>query len=269
VSRRGITPEQEGRWVFNRLAEAYAARPGYPAPLVERLAALAGGPGARAADLGAGTGLLARPLAARGLAVEAVEPARAMLDTLRRGLEQDGDGTRGRVVPVLAAAEATGLPAASFGLVVLADALQWVAPEAGGREAARLLAPGGVLAVVTPALDDTPFLAALEARIAAANPKARRLPPPTHRLFAAAGLAPPALERFADETALDEPRLDEVLRSLSFVGPALGPAALEALLADARALARAHGGARWRRTLTLEWQRRAAPEDGPPRGSER
>jgi SAM-dependent methyltransferase len=275
VSRRGIRPEHEARWVFNRLADAYAARPGYPAPLVERLAALAGGPGARVADLGAGTGLLARPLAARGLRVNAVDPARAMLDVLRRDRDRDRDPDPDcdcdpdRVVAILAPAEETTLPSASFDVVVLADALQWIDPERGGHEAARLLAPCGVLAVVTPALDDTPFLSALKARIAAANPKARPLPPPVARLFAAARLAPPASERFHDEELLDDARLDQVLRSLSYVGPALGPAALEALLADALALAAAHGGARWARTLTLEWQRRAGPGADPPRGSER
>ena len=46
-----------------------------------------------------------------------------------------------------------------------------------------------------------------------------------------------------------------MLRSLSYVGPALGPQALAALLADARALAASHGGAVWRRELVLEWAR--------------
>ncbi len=51
--------------------------------------------------------------------------------------------------------------------------------------------------------------------------------------------------------------LEAVLRSLSYVGPALGPAALEALLADARALADAHGGAVLAREIELAWARRA------------
>jgi hypothetical protein len=71
-----------------------------------------------------------------------------------------------------------------------------------------------------------------------------------------AGLPAPAAERFADEVALDPERLDAVLRSLSFVGPALGPTRLARLLADARALAASHGGAVWRRELRLEWTRR-------------
>jgi SAM-dependent methyltransferase len=159
-------------------------------------------------------------------------------------------------VPVHAAAEATGLPTGAFDLVVVADALHWIDPRRGGCEAARLLARGGALAVVTPRLADTPFLSALARRIARANFKARPAPPPVARFFAEACLPPPAEERSCDETALDGDALEAVLRSISFVGPALGPDALGALLADARALAAAHGGAVWRREISLAWSRR-------------
>ena len=249
VSRRGALPEDDRRWVFNRLAGDYRRRPAYPSTLAERLLALAGGPGARVADLGAGIGHLAIPLGQLGGRVHAVEPARAMLAEL---VSRAGEG----VVPVHAAAEATGLPTAAFDLVVLADALQWVDPRRGGSEAARLLAPGGTLAVVTSRLADTPFLSALAARIARANFKARPLLPRVAQLFAEAGLRAPAEERFHGEASLEGEDLDAVLRSLSFVGPALGPVALAALLADARALAAAHGGAVWRREITLAWARR-------------
>src|SRR5512144_1592127 len=171
MSRREAKPSDPSRWVFNRLAADYRARPGYPAALAARLLALAGGPGARVADLGAGTGQLAIPLARLGARVDAVEPARAMLDVL------EADARDLPVTPAHAAAEATGLPGGAFDLVLLADAAQWVDPERAGREVARLLAPGGALAVVEPRLADTPFLRALTARLKAANPKARRVAP--------------------------------------------------------------------------------------------
>ncbi|HSM93893.1 MAG TPA: class I SAM-dependent methyltransferase [Anaeromyxobacteraceae bacterium] len=251
MARRNVSIHDRERWVFNRLAVDYRARPGYPAALVDRLAALAGGAGRRVAELGAGTGLLALPLARAGLSVHAVEPALAMLEVL-------ADGARGLdVSPVHAAAEETGLPAGAFDLVVLADALQWVDPEGCAREAARLLAPGGVLAVVDPRPAATPFMTALGERIAAANFKGRPQPLPVELLFSLALRGAPARERFDDEAVLDDAGLAAVLRSISYVGPALGPGALESLLADARTLARAHGGAAWRRELALWWGSRS------------
>jgi SAM-dependent methyltransferase len=272
VSRRGISVEDDGRWVFNRLAADYAARPDYPAELVARLIELAGGPGARVAELGAGTGLLSLALADAGAAVQAVEPARAMLEALRsaaarervagaapaRGPELGSPqpGAPGTVTPVHATGEATGLPDGAFDLVVLADSLHWVDAARAGREAARLLAPAGVLAVVTPRLGDTPFLNELQALLAAANPKARPGAPPVGLLFGAAKLPPPCHASFRSEDQLDADRLAAVLRSLSLVGPALGPAGLAELLARAQALAVRHGGAAWRRALDLDWSRR-------------
>ena len=257
MSRRGISVEDERRWVFNRLASDYRARPGYPDALVERLLALAGGAGARIAELGAGTGLLALALAGRGARVHAVEPAAAMLEVLR----SSSPPPPALVTPVHASAEETTLPAGAFELVVLADALHWVDAGRAGREVGRLLAPGGVVAVVEPRLAATPFLDALSARIAQANPKARPGALPLAGFFeaaaggAAGGSARHVTEPFAHEVLLEPDRLDAVLRSLSLVGPALGPAALQALLDDARALAAAHGGARWRRDLSLHWAR--------------
>jgi SAM-dependent methyltransferase len=248
MGRRDASPADARRWVFNRLAEDYRQRPGYPEPVVARLLALAGGPGARVADLGAGTGQLALPLAALGAEVHAVEPARAMLDVLAAAGAP-------RVTPVHAAAEETELAGDAFDLVVLADALQWIDPERGALEAARLLGPAGVLAVVTPRLADTPFLVALKERLAAANFKARPGAAPVGLFFSVAGLGAPGEERFVTEERLLPERLEAVLRSLSYVGPALAPGALAALLADAHALAAAHGGAVWRREIALHWAR--------------
>ena len=267
VSRTGISVQDDARWVFNRLARDYARRPGYPEPLVARLSALAGGPGAWVADLGAGTGLLSVPLAQAGLRVWAVEPARAMLDAVASAIATPPAGAAhpegrreapapGGLTPVHAAGEATGLPAGAFDLVVLADALHWMDAEKAGREAARLLRPGGVAAVVVPRLAATPFLDALAARLAAANPKARSAPPPVALFLSHAGAAPLPPEPFLHEVLLAPDDLDAVLRSLSLVGPALGPAGVDGLLAEARALAAAHGGARWRREITLHAGRR-------------
>ena len=239
------------RWVFNRLADDYRARPGYPTALVNRLAALAGGSGT-VVDLGAGTGLLAVPLAGRGIPVRAVEPASAMLDVLR-------EGARGLPVdPVHASAEETGLPDGAASLVLVADALHWVEPEAAGHEAARLLAPGGAVAVVEVRIRGSAFADGLSDLLARENPKAR--PRPRGRLdqfLAATGVRRRAAETYLDEQVLPPERLDSVLRSLSLVGPALGPDRLAGLLAEARKLAATAGGATWTRELRLTWGRRA------------
>jgi SAM-dependent methyltransferase len=260
MGRRGVRVDQDERWVFNRLAGAYRARPGYPAVLVERLVALAGGPGARVADLGAGTGHLAIPLAERGLAVTAVEPARAMREALA------GAAPALPIEVVAAAAEDTGLPGGAFALAVIADALHWIDPDAGGREVGRLLAPGGVAAVIEATPADTPLMGELVARIEAANPKSRRRASPRSAAQSLAVAVPGAAvvrEGFRQEAALDDEALEAVLRSLSYVGPALGPDALAALIRDARSLAERYGGAVWARDLRLSWTRRPPGSAAP------
>jgi SAM-dependent methyltransferase len=254
MGRRSVSLEDQDRWVFNRLAGDYLARPAYPDALVERLAALAGGPGGSVADLGAGVGHLALPLAARGLSVTAVEPARTMLTALARLASARGLA----VAQVHAAAEATGLTGAAFDLVLVADALQWVDPERGGAEAARLLRPEGAAALVEARFAETPFMTGLAALFARENPRARPRPPGAarHLLALAAPGAAPVEESFRQDTSLDPAALTAVLRSLSFAGPALAPARLEALRADAAALGARCGGARFTRELTLRWARR-------------
>ena len=83
VGRRAIRVEDGSRWVGNRVADVYDARPEYPTRVVDEVAAWAPAHDARVADLGAGTGRLALPLAARGFRVTAIEPAEAMLARLR------------------------------------------------------------------------------------------------------------------------------------------------------------------------------------------
>jgi SAM-dependent methyltransferase len=242
--------EESGRWVFNRLASDYRARPGYPGSLVDRLAGLAGEAG-QVVDLGAGTGLLSLPLAQRGLPVAAVEPAEAMLSILREA----ASGLP--ITCVHAAAERSGLPGARATLVVVADAIQWVEPEAAGREAARLLAAGGAVAVVEPRLGGSPFSDGVAELLARANPRARPRPPARLAQFLdAAGARDRAEEIHAHAEVLDPDRLEAVLRSISLVGPALGPEPLGLLLAEARDLASRCGGATWTREICLTWGRR-------------
>ena len=66
------------RLVFGEVAGLYdRARPGYPASLIDDLVRWAQ-PGARALEIGAGTGKATRLLAARGVSVLGIEPSAEM-----------------------------------------------------------------------------------------------------------------------------------------------------------------------------------------------
>jgi len=255
MGRRAIAVDEQERWVFNRVARSYRHRPEYPEAMIERLSALAGGAGGRILDLGAGTGHLAVPLAGRGHRVTAVEPALAMLAELRIRADQ----RRAPVAAVNASAERTGLPDRSFDLVLAADVLHWLDPELAGQEAARLLRPGGLLVVIEAQLGDTPFMRQIRDLFSKRNPRAQLLRPSTLTQFfsPSSDRGAPRVARFVDEAPLDEDLLEHLLRSLTFVGPALGVARAEEVRREADQMLRFHPGAAWRRDLAMTWIERA------------
>lgn len=93
----------------------------------------------RAADIGAGTGKMSELLARAGLLVDAVEPSEAM-----RAQASSVEGVTWHE----GVAEGTGLSNGTYDIVVFAQSWHWMDPERAGLEAARILAPGGVLAIV-------------------------------------------------------------------------------------------------------------------------
>ena len=124
---------------FNDRAEDYAKyRPSYPVDAVDAL--LQGLPSpCTAADIGAGTGILSRLLAERGVHVWAVEPNAAM-----RAAAAPQPAVHWRQ----GTAEATGLSDASVDLVTMAQAFHWVEVVPALREFARIVRAHGRLAIV-------------------------------------------------------------------------------------------------------------------------
>lgn len=91
-------------------------------------------------DLAAGTGKLTSRLVAFGYDVVAVEPSDAMRAELERTVPE-ADARPGT-------AEATGLPDACVDAVTVAQAWHWFDARAASAEVARVLRPGGRVAVV-------------------------------------------------------------------------------------------------------------------------
>jgi SAM-dependent methyltransferase len=130
---------------FGAVADAYErARPGYPDDAVRWLA---GDEPCDVVDLGAGTGKLTRSLVALGHRVTAVEPLEEMLDRLRVAVPG--------AVALLGNAESVPLPDGSADVVACAQAFHWFDHETALPEIARVLRPGGRIALVWNTRDDS------------------------------------------------------------------------------------------------------------------
>ena len=139
-----MAPPAERSRSFGAQAGLYdRLRPGYPAAALD--AVLTHGV-RRVADVGAGTGKLTAALAARGLAVIAVEPDAAMRAVLGR--------QRPQVDVRSGVAEAMTLADGEVDAVLFAQAWHWADPDRAAREALRVLTPGGTLGMLWNWLDD-------------------------------------------------------------------------------------------------------------------
>ena len=129
---------------FGSVAEAYdRGRPSYPA---EAVAWLAGGEAKVVLELAAGTGKLTRALVDQGHAVFATEPDEAMLEVLRDRVPE--------VSAKVATAEEIPANDRSVDVVVVAQAFHWFDPESALPEIARVLKPGGHVALVWNSRDE-------------------------------------------------------------------------------------------------------------------
>jgi SAM-dependent methyltransferase len=167
------------RATFEEVPELYdRARPLYPPELFEDLVAygdLRGG--SRVLEIGCGTGQATLPLAERGLEVVCVELGAGLAAVARRKLARFP-----RVEVVHAVFEDWEAEDASFDAVVAFTAFHWVDPEAKYAKPARLLRPGGALAVAetdhVQVEGGDPFWAEVQADYDAVVPSEDNRPPP-------------------------------------------------------------------------------------------
>jgi ubiquinone/menaquinone biosynthesis C-methylase UbiE len=131
--------------VFDRVAADYDRnRPAYPDELVDRACQLAGiGSGDRVLEVGCGSGQLTGSLLARGLHVVALEPGKQLISLAEQKL-QAAPGMEF----VNARFEDAQLPDGHFRAAFSASAFHWIDPEVSWEKAARVLVPGGTLALI-------------------------------------------------------------------------------------------------------------------------
>jgi SAM-dependent methyltransferase len=161
-----------------RSFEAWAAdydryRPGYPEGLFDTIQARLALPSTPdVADLGAGTGKASVAMANRGWHVTAIEPGSEMLTMLLTRAARAGS----TVVARQAIAEATGLEDASVDLVTAGQAFHWFDARRAVPEMARIIRPGGGVALFWNVRDDarSAFLGAYADLLEAQVPDARR-----------------------------------------------------------------------------------------------
>jgi 2-polyprenyl-3-methyl-5-hydroxy-6-metoxy-1,4-benzoquinol methylase len=135
---------EQQRVLFDGSAELYdATRQSYPAAIIDTaLTTAAAGPGAAVLEVGCGTGQLTQQLAGRGLDLTAIDIGSSMAEAARRNVTDPAVRFR-----VSSFEEFTG--GGPFNLIVSATAWHWVDPSVGWAKAARLLRPGGWLALLT------------------------------------------------------------------------------------------------------------------------
>lgn len=125
------------------VARAYRLRPPYPPRVFDELLKLLGTRPGWILDLGAGTGLLARPLARHVGRIDAVEVSPAMVE---EGRVQPGGRDRA-IRWIVSRAEDARLNG-PYGLAVAGESLHWMRWEIVVPRVADALAPGGFLAIV-------------------------------------------------------------------------------------------------------------------------
>jgi ubiquinone/menaquinone biosynthesis C-methylase UbiE len=232
-------PDSKERF-SNRVADYVRYRPGYPRGVLDLLRSECRlTPESIVADIGSGTGILTRLFLENGNVVYGIEPNAAM-----REAGEDFLAAYPKFRSVAAPAEATTLPDAGVDLVTAAQAYHWFDPPAVRVEFARILRPGGSVAVIwnERKKDLGPFAEQYEqllrtygtdyARVSETYPESRRM----SELF---GTGRSRHRAFPNEQMMDFAALRGRLLSSSY-SPAAGHPNHEPMLADLRKIFDSH-----------------------------
>jgi ubiquinone/menaquinone biosynthesis C-methylase UbiE len=152
------------RTLFDRVARLYQdSRPGYPGHMVQFVVDTAGLDSASTVlEIGCGTGQLTESLARFGFGLTAIDIGASLVAEARGHVDA--------VSFQVSFFEDLEADDASFDLIISAAAFHWIDPEVRFAKSARLLRPGGWLALLD--IDeryDDPFGAALDSMWAARN----------------------------------------------------------------------------------------------------
>lgn len=128
----------------NRVNDYVKYRPDYPASLIPYLVECCDlKADHRVADIGSGTGLLTQEFLKHGNPVYGVEPNANM-----RAAAEDFLQAYSNFDSIIGQAEATSLASASVDWIVAGQAFHWFEQQATHREFARILKPGGWIALI-------------------------------------------------------------------------------------------------------------------------
>lgn len=209
---------------FGAGADAYQrGRPSYPPDAVSYVVSRCGiGPGATVLDLAAGTGIFTSRLAPTGARVVAVEPVESMRAKIADAEVLDGT------------AESIPLPDGSVDAVTVAQAFHWFRFDEALAEIARVLRPGGSLALLWNRRDESvPWVARMSEVIGwRAHQISEYDRTDWPAVLGRPGAFGPVEHRtFSWEHVIDRERLAERVRSVSYVA-ALAPEEREALVTE-------------------------------------
>ena len=220
---------------FGAGADSYErGRPSYPAEAVSLIVSSLGiRPGDTVVDVGAGTGKMGALLVATGARVLAVEPVAAMRAKIPPPIEAL-DGT----------AESLPLGDAAVDAVVVAQAFHWMRPDEALTEFARVLRPGGGLALVGNRRDESvPWVdrmsRVIEWRAHQVSDYDRTDWPAI--IARAGGFGAVSHASVAWSHEIDRPTLADRVRSVSYLAAMDDAARREAIVEEVLALADAEG----------------------------